>query len=484
VFCDQRQQRLISVININKRTSNRYAFTLEATRSSSKSSNKDRSSKKQKNAAASTKSARGSNNNNNNNNNKPPSPPSGPKRRGRSTPPWQVLSSKDVKKNIDKERERRQLIQDGAIQSHEKLLDDVALQNKESVTLSKSFLTPAQQQFCKWKRFSPQTTRTRLRFIGAHVDASRKFPVLGVPEVAFCGRSNVGKSSIVNQLSYLSSSSSSSSQSTGSKDTARVGKTPGATASVNFYALVDERTNRDLIAWVDLPGFGYAKLSQETKETIQQVAEDYLTRRKELALAVLLVDVRRMPSPDDRAVLAALYDLGLPLVVVATKKDKMKNAAELERQLTLIRDGLGLPENQPLCVSSTTGEGCKDLYKIILETCEGAVADFKSQYEGGGGGDASSDSEAISERYQADEEWDSMDEPVYSQGYDWVHDSGGVMYEGGDDDFYDDMEESEDYVGTDDDQDDGDSNDVPVPQRETLKSLRKKVRQMERRGEL
>jgi GTP-binding protein len=211
-------------------------------------------------------------------------------------------------------------------------------------------------------------------------------------------------------------------------------------------------------------------------------------KRLESSKALAFIEVALSKEANNPVLLQmkaiALYDLGLPLVVVATKKDKMKNAAELERQLTLIRDGLGLPENQPLCVSSTTGEGCKDLYKIILETCEGAVADFKSQYEGGGGGDASSDSEAISERYQADEEWDSMDEPVYSQGYDWVHDSGGVMYEGGDDDFYDDMEESEDYVGTDDDQDDGDSNDVPVPQRETLKSLRKKVRQMERRGEL
>jgi GTP-binding protein len=132
---------------------------------------------------------------------------------------------------------------------------------------------------------------------------------------------------------------------------ARVGKTPGATASVNMYALHDAARGggdafRDVLGLCDLPGFGYAKLSKQVQESVQLAAERYLSRRKHLALGVLLVDIRRTPSDDDRAVLAALYDLGIPLLVVATKLDKVtsKSAKRASRRYV---PGLGCRLTSP-----------------------------------------------------------------------------------------------------------------------------------------
>jgi len=139
-----------------------------------------------------------------------------------------------------------------------------------------------------------------------------------VPEVAFVGRSNVGKSSLLNKLVSLSKQKRDD-----FADQARVGKTPGATASVNLYGLLGTSRNEPILGLADLPGFGYAKLSKEPKSQVEAAAESYLAKRHELALAVLLVDARRVPSADDRAVLAALYDLNVPLCVVATKVDKL-----------------------------------------------------------------------------------------------------------------------------------------------------------------
>ena len=112
-----------------------------------------------------------------------------------------------------------------------------------------------------------------------------------------------------------------------------MGKTPGATASVNLYSLNASaaKKNRPLLAFADLPGFGYAKLSKEVKESVEMAAERYLGKRKELALGILLVDVRRVPSDDDRAVLTALYDMGVPILVVATKIDKIGSKNMLEK---------------------------------------------------------------------------------------------------------------------------------------------------------
>jgi len=165
--------------------------------------------------------------------------------------------------------------------------------------------------------------------------------------------------------------------------TARVGKTPGATASVNLYAVKGRKSRRremDLLGFADLPGFGYAKLSKSVKESVEAAAERYLARRKELVLGILLVDVRRVPSEDDRAVLAALYDMGVPLLVVATKVDKLK-ANALPKAVEGVRVNLGLPEGQPLCVSSVSGEGIKEVWKILLDACEEKVEEWRGDEE-------------------------------------------------------------------------------------------------------
>jgi GTP-binding protein len=231
---------------------------------------------------------------------------------------------------------------------------------------------------------------------------------------------------------------------------------------------------REILGWADLPGFGYAKLSKEVKESVQLAAENYLDRRRELCVGILLVDIRRDPSKDDRAVLAALYDLGVPLVVVATKIDKISTQHQREVCLETIRVGLGLPEGQPLAVSSATGEGTRDLWKIILEACEDGVRSTRAKY----------DNEARQEQLEEEEEEGTDEEMfvddedvVYSQGYDWVQ---------GEDDLYDDEDdyiEDPRTVYEDDDDDDDNGNQIEL-QRDTLKSLRIKSIEMEKRGEL
>ena len=103
---------------------------------------------------------------------------------------------------------------------------------------------------------------------------------------------------------------------------------------------------KPILGFTNLPGFGYAKLSKETK-IVEEDAERYLGKQCELGLGVLLVHSCRTPSADDRAVLAALFDMDMPLVVVATKLDKLKGS-EVESAMRTIREGLGLPDGQPL----------------------------------------------------------------------------------------------------------------------------------------
>jgi GTP-binding protein len=348
-------------------------------------------------------------------------------------PPWQVVSKKDMAKNLQAEKERRKLAQQG--------IHNAAVEDRE-YSISKSFLSPQDKALLAWKRFKSSPT-DEIDFIGAYLDKQLP-PRLGAPEVAFLGRSNVGKSSLLNNL-------------VGS-DSARVGKTPGATASVNLYGIF--RKDKAIMGLVDLPGFGYAKLSKESKESVQMAAENYLDKRKELVLGILLVDIRRVPSDDDRAVLAALFDMGVSIIVVATKVDKL-SVSQTEESLEAIRDGLGLPVGQPLCVSSVTGQGIKDLWRIIMEACETGVQELRSKLEQGGGDKAT-------EVFP-----DEDDEIAYSQGFDWIHDSESVMYEA--DEFM--YEDSHDEFEEDDEE-----KQQPLD-RESIKYLRQKAKEMEKRGE-
>lgn len=369
------------------------------------------------------------------------------KKQASHAPPWQVVSKTDMAKNINAEKKRRELAQKEGVHN---------VKEKLELKVSKSFLSVEDKALVAWKRFS-QTPQDEIDFIGAYLDKQLP-PRLGAPEVAFLGRSNVGKSSLLNKL-------------VGS-ETARVGKTPGATASVNLYGIF--RKEKAMLGLVDLPGFGYAKLSKESKESVQLAAENYLGKRKELMLGILLVDIRRVPSDDDRAVLAALYDMGVPIIVVATKVDKLSKT-QMEDSLRVIQQGLGLPEGQPFCVSSTTGQGIKELWRIIMEACESGVAELNAKMEKGQ--DLGMPAAALQPEYIDDD----GEDVVYSQGFDWVHDSASVMYE---DDSYFQDQDMDDF---DDDEEFGNDDGVKFissPNKDSLKYLRQKAKDMERRGEL
>lgn len=208
------------------------------------------------------------------------------------------------------------------------------------------------------------------------------------------------------------------------------------------------------------------------------------------------MDSRREPNADDRAVLAALYDMGVPLIVVATKSDKL-NANEVELAMGTIQNGLGLPDGQPLLISAVSGEGVRELWGIILDACEMRVEELKlSIVEGRDDGgvmrltlDGKKDGDGIYDDFENEENYDEKyfedgEDLVYDQGYDWVQseglsDVGGVTGDGIDD-FYDGDDYVEDVV-----MEDARWNKVSqLGEKESFKKLKRRVEEMERRGEI
>ncbi|MCL2837885.1 MAG: ribosome biogenesis GTP-binding protein YihA/YsxC [Oscillospiraceae bacterium] len=180
------------------------------------------------------------------------------------------------------------------------------------------------------------------------VTKERDYPKTDVPEIAFVGRSNVGKSSLINCL--LSR-----------KNLARTSGTPGKTATVNFYN-IDDKLN-----FVDLPGYGYAKVSKVEKEKWGKMIEEYLAKRENLLRIFQLVDIRHKPSVDDCAMMDWVRHCGYVPVVIATKLDKIKKA-QVEGQLALIRDTLKLDGDSiliPFSAEKRTGK--EELQSFIDE---------------------------------------------------------------------------------------------------------------------
>ena len=173
------------------------------------------------------------------------------------------------------------------------------------------------------------------------------FPRHGLPEVAFIGRSNVGKSSLINLV-------------TGCASLARTGSRPGVTRVVNFF-LVDDR-----IVLADLPGYGYAKTSASERRTISSLIREYLATRMELRLALLLIDVRRRPEREERSVLSLLLKRGVPVLILLTKADKCPRS-ECSRALAETARTLDLPSESIAAVSSKTGMGRRELLSCIEE---------------------------------------------------------------------------------------------------------------------
>jgi GTP-binding protein len=196
-----------------------------------------------------------------------------------------------------------------------------------------------------------------VEFIGGMAERHGWRPESSLPEVAFAGRSNVGKSSLLNTLVRR-------------KSFARVSRTPGRTREINFFRI------NDGFVLVDLPGYGYARVSKDRKSEWRPMIESYLRRTTQLRGIVLLLDIRREPSDDDRAMLDFLAETEVPTIVALTKKDKLSKAAALE-QAAMISRALALPSEQVIPFSSQTGEGRAELLEAItglVEAVPGADA--------------------------------------------------------------------------------------------------------------
>ena len=176
----------------------------------------------------------------------------------------------------------------------------------------------------------------------------KDFPKTRLPEIAFAGKSNVGKSSVINRILNR-------------KNFARVGDKPGKTIHVNYFTI--DKT----CYFVDLPGYGFAKVSQKEKERWGKLMEDYFAAGR-IDLGVLIVDYRHPPTNNDITMAQWFLNSGCPFVVVANKMDKLKKS-ELIPNLETIRHDLGLPEECPVIpFSAEKGNGKEDLVKMILHT--------------------------------------------------------------------------------------------------------------------
>lgn len=177
----------------------------------------------------------------------------------------------------------------------------------------------------------------------------QQYPAGNLPEVAFAGRSNVGKSSIINALLNR-------------KGIARVGASPGKTREINFYDL-DQK-----LYFVDLPGYGYARVSKEKKSTWGDIIDTYLNTRQTLALVALLVDIRHTPSEDDCVMYEWIRSSNIPFVVVASKADKITRS-QLNPRLQDIRKTLGLEKDDVVIpFSAETKQGRDEMWARIDNT--------------------------------------------------------------------------------------------------------------------
>lgn len=173
-----------------------------------------------------------------------------------------------------------------------------------------------------------------------------KLPLNDKPEVAFAGRSNVGKSSLINALMNR-------------KSYARISGQPGKTQTINFYNI------NDILYFVDLPGYGYAKVSLEIKAKWGKMIERYLCTSRQLKLIFLLIDIRHEPSENDKNMYQWIVDNGFYPVIVATKMDKIKRSQH-KKHIKMIENGLSVAEGTPIMpFSSLTKQGRDEIWDLI-----------------------------------------------------------------------------------------------------------------------
>ena len=172
----------------------------------------------------------------------------------------------------------------------------------------------------------------------------------GRPQVTFAGRSNVGKSSVINRLLNR-------------KNFARVGATPGKTTQINYFRIDDK------IYFTDLPGYGYAKVSKDERDRWGRLMENYFAEEGLISLGILIVDARHKPTADDVTMCDYFKSTECPMVVVANKLDKLKKS-EIEPNLALIRQTLTLDDNvQVIPFSAEKGTGKTELLAAIGQWC-------------------------------------------------------------------------------------------------------------------
>lgn len=187
------------------------------------------------------------------------------------------------------------------------------------------------------------------------IGVTSKIPQNEMPEIAFAGKSNVGKSSLINVLMKR-------------KSLARTSAQPGKTQTINFYNINQE------LYFVDLPGYGYAKVSREEKEKWGKMVEKYLRQSNVLRAVFLLIDIRHDPSANDKLMYDWICANGFQPIVIATKADKI-NRSQLQKQVKAVRQGLGVDkETAVIPFSAQTRQGRDEIYEMIdriLEQSEG-----------------------------------------------------------------------------------------------------------------
>ncbi len=190
-----------------------------------------------------------------------------------------------------------------------------------------------------------------------------KLPDSPHPEVAFAGKSNVGKSSLINALMNR-------------KSLARTSAQPGKTQTINYYNI------NDAVYFVDLPGYGYARASEEVKAKWGKMIEDYLHKSKQLKAVFLLIDIRHAPSENDRIMYDWIVNQGYHPIIIATKLDKI-NRSQIQKQVKLIKTTLQVePDTVIIPFSAETKQGREEIYDIIDGIIDSAMnADINAGIE-------------------------------------------------------------------------------------------------------
>lgn len=178
------------------------------------------------------------------------------------------------------------------------------------------------------------------------IGVTSKIPQNNMPEIAFAGKSNVGKSSLINGLMNR-------------KSLARTSSQPGKTQTINFYNI------NDALYFVDLPGYGYAKVSQQEKEKWGKLIERYLHQSKALKAVFLLVDIRHDPSANDKIMYDWILSNGFRPIIIATKADKI-NRSQLQKQVKAVKQGLAVDKDTIVIpFSAQTKQGRDEIYELI-----------------------------------------------------------------------------------------------------------------------